>query len=114
MVFSKALLFFIVVLGFGSSLMATLRIPEAHNLSFIKQLFCNCRLKRADGRFRYMMRHCLTHRSLHVLVEFLMSKRDDLSEWYYEIDSNVKKKMMAQYGGGSAIVTHEQLAEQLR
>jgi len=74
------------------------------------------RVKTKDGKFRYFIRYCLVHRSLHALVEFLKSKRRALQQWYYEDQSSGKQAMttMAQFGGGSTILLHEELSEQFR
>ncbi|CAK8679882.1 unnamed protein product [Clavelina lepadiformis] len=63
-----------------------------------------------------MVRHCLAHRSLHVLLEFLVSKRQQLRECYFESQRGGKVAMqtMAEFGGGDAIIIHEELAEQFR
>uniref|UniRef100_H2Z5N0 RUN domain-containing protein n=1 Tax=Ciona savignyi TaxID=51511 RepID=H2Z5N0_CIOSA len=72
------------------------------------------RLRSRDGRLRYLIRHCLTHSSLHVIVEFLMTRRTELEATYMTDDKQSIIMMRNVFGGGSSIMIHEQLSEQFR
>ncbi|XP_077967419.1 uncharacterized protein LOC144421079 [Styela clava] len=70
----------------------------------------NVRLKHADGRVRHLIRHCLVRKTLHVVVEFLITRKHDLeSQWYFSNDDQNKPQ-----GLGLTIITNEALCEQFR
>nr|XP_002124133.1 uncharacterized protein LOC100181711 [Ciona intestinalis] len=89
--------------------------PVPYSISTaVNAALSNKRVRGKEGRLRYLIRHCLAHSSLHVLVEFLMTRRKELRDIYMVGDKENILTMLNVFGGGSSIMIHEQLSEQLR